>query len=63
MTHINRLREIASTEMGWAHFNPGTGMEWSRDHPVNSGECDDAERIERMTYAAFVARHCKEPRT
>jgi len=50
----------AMTASGWAYFNPDTGMEWSENHPVNSGECDDAEHIERMTYGAFIRAYCQK---
>lgn len=38
---------------GWAHHNPDTGPEWSVNHPVESGECEDATGIVRMTLAKF----------
>lgn len=41
---------------GWAYFNDGSGMEWSRNHPVNSGEVPDAVQIRRMTYEGFRAK-------
>lgn len=44
---------ISSVVMGFSYFNPDTGMEWSESHPINSGECDDAERVELMTLADF----------
>ena len=41
---------------GWAYLNPDSGMEWRPQHPVQSGECDDAESIETMTLAEFERR-------
>ena len=41
---------------GYAFLNEDTGMEWSRDHPVESGECPDAKQIEPMTLAEFRRR-------
>lgn len=41
---------------GWAYFNDGTGMEWSLNHPVESGEVPDATEIERMTYNGFRSK-------
>lgn len=34
---------------GWLFFNPDTGTEWSANHPVESGEVDDAENIRPAT--------------
>lgn len=41
---------------GWAYFNEDTGMEWSRNHPIESGEVPDAMDVERMTYSGFRAK-------
>ncbi len=38
---------------GWLFFNPDTGTELSENHPVRSGECDDAEDIRPATKRAL----------
>jgi hypothetical protein len=48
--------QVSDDTVGWAHLNPDTGIEWSRNHPVESGECEDAEDIERMTLGQFRQR-------
>lgn len=45
---------------GWSHFNPDTGMEWSKNHPVESGECTDAADITKMTLGEFRRRYPKD---
>lgn len=35
--------------LGWLFLNPDTGTEWSENHPVESGECDDATDITPAT--------------
>lgn len=35
---------------GYVFLNPDTGVEYSRNHPVQSGECDDAEDVRRSTH-------------
>lgn len=42
--------------IGWAYFNEDAGMEWSRNHPIESGEVPDALDVERMTYGGFRAK-------
>lgn len=39
---------------GWLYFNE-TGLTWSLDHPVTSGECPDAANIRPATAAAAVS--------
>ena len=56
MTEPERLATIAAADTGWVHLNPDTGMEWARNHPMESGECDDAEMVEQMTYGEFMRR-------
>lgn len=34
---------------GWVAWNPDSGEEYTRDHPVTSGECVEAERIRPST--------------
>lgn len=34
---------------GWVFWNPDSGEEYSANHPVDSGECEDAENIRRST--------------
>lgn len=34
---------------GWVFWNPDTGEEYSQNHPIESGECDDAEHIRKST--------------
>ena len=36
---------------GWLYHNPDTGEEWSLNHPVESGEVEDAENIRPATAA------------
>ena len=38
---------------GWKYFNEDEGAEWSVNHPLESGECDDATAIVRMTFSEF----------
>lgn len=33
------------TSIGWLFFNPDTGIEYSDQHPIHSGECEDARNI------------------
>lgn len=51
------MSEPHDDEAGWAYFNEDTGMEWSRNHPVESGEVPDAQEVERMTYSGFRAQY------
>lgn len=47
---------IAVAEMiGWLFFNPDTGTEFSPSHPVDSGECPDAEQVREATAANLLA--------
>ena len=46
---------------GFAYFNEDTGMEWSRNHPVESGEVPDATEIEAMTLGEFRHRWPADP--
>lgn len=34
---------------GWLYFNPDTGLEYTDSHPIDSGECPDAENILEAT--------------
>ncbi len=34
---------------GWVYWNPDSGEEYHPDHPVEAGQCEDAERIRRST--------------
>lgn len=34
---------------GWLYLNPDTGVEWSKSHPVESGEVPDAENVREAT--------------
>lgn len=34
---------------GWVYFNPDTGSEYARNHPVESGECIDATDVRPST--------------
>ena len=40
---------------GWLFLNPDTGTEWSSNHPVQSGEVDDAEDIRPATLETLHA--------
>lgn len=42
-------RERDEAPHGYVYFNPDTGMEFSTNHPVESGEVDDAEDIRPAT--------------
>ncbi len=44
-------------QLGWSYHNPDTGMEWTVDHPIESGQCTDATNVRRMTLRAFAAAH------
>lgn len=57
--------EPADDAPGWTFWNPDAGQEWLPEdmHPVDSGECDDAENVEAMTYGAFLARYCPNLRS
>jgi hypothetical protein len=52
--------EPADDMPGWSFWNPDSGQEWLPEdtHPVDSGECDDAENVVPMTYGAFLAAYC-----
>lgn len=43
------------TSLGWIFNNPDTGREYSKQHPVTSGECDDATHIVPATAANLLA--------
>lgn len=34
---------------GWVFYNPDSGEEYSRDHPIKSGETPYAENVRRST--------------
>lgn len=51
------IRDYSDNEPGWRYWNPDTGVEWAPSHPIGSGECDDAEDIEPMTYGEFIKRY------
>ena len=36
-------------QIGWLYFNPDAGTEFSPDHPVESGEVPDADRVRAAT--------------
>jgi hypothetical protein len=40
---------------GWIFHNPDTGMEWSEDHPIDSGEVPDAEAVQAATAGVLHA--------
>jgi|SRR5579859_4430901 len=42
-----------NSSKGYMFHNPDTGWEWSYNHPVLSGECDDATQIVAMTKMEF----------
>lgn len=47
---LNRaLSDAPAQPIGWLFHNPDTGTEFSEGHPVESGECDDAENIRPAT--------------
>lgn len=35
--------------LGWLFFNPDAGTEWADSHPIESGECEDAEELRPAT--------------
>ena len=39
--------------LGYLYSNPDTGTEFSENHPVESGECDDAENVREATAEAL----------
>ena len=41
--------EVVADGSGWVFWNPDSGEEYYPDHPVESGVCEDAERIRRST--------------
>ncbi|ADJ24796.1 hypothetical protein Hden_3001 [Hyphomicrobium denitrificans ATCC 51888] len=43
----------ANWPIGYLYLNPDTGTEFSENHPVESGECDDAENILEATAEAL----------
>jgi hypothetical protein len=47
----------AGDVIGYAFHNPDTGMEWSEDHPRESGEVPDAGRCQRMTLTGFREKY------
>lgn len=40
--------------VGWLFLNPDSGYEFSPNHPVESGECEDAENIRPATAKALL---------
>ncbi len=43
-------RRIKLTDgVGYVYWNPDSGEEYALDHPVSSGECEDAENIRHST--------------
>lgn len=46
-----------SEVIGYAYFNPGSGYEWSENHPVESGEVPDATELALMTRFQFDCAH------
>ncbi|CAH2606484.1 conserved protein of unknown function (plasmid) [Rhodovastum atsumiense] len=38
---------------GYSFYNPDTGTEWSREHPIESGQCDDATDIRPMRFSTW----------
>jgi ribosomal protein S27AE len=42
-------RGVALEGTGWVFWNPDSGEEYYPDHPVESGICDDAERVRKST--------------
>lgn len=38
------------SEYGWVFDNPDVGEQFSVDHPITSGECDDATNIRPATF-------------
>lgn len=40
--------------IGYLFHNPDTGMEFSRNHPIDSGECPDAENVRSATAEALL---------
>lgn len=45
---------------GWVFLNPSTKMEWPENHPVESGEVEDAERVPWEEQAAQIRRDALE---
>lgn len=44
-----RSAELEEPGVGWLFHNPDTGVEFSRQHPIKSGEVDDAEHVRPAT--------------
>lgn len=51
---LDRLRESDPHSFGWLYHNPDTGLEWSANHPIESGEVDDAEDVMPATAERLV---------
>ncbi|TGV26372.1 hypothetical protein [Mesorhizobium sp. M4B.F.Ca.ET.143.01.1.1] len=54
LAQVRTERDIAEgTDLldgdGWVFWNPDSGEEYSPNHPVESGECEDAEKIRNAT--------------
>ena len=47
-----RTREAFS---GYLFCNPDTGIEWNSQHPIDSGECEDATDIHRATFPRLIS--------
>jgi hypothetical protein len=43
----------STPSLGYLYFNPDTGTEFPENHPVESGECDDAENVREATAEAL----------
>lgn len=44
-----RAEAEVNAPVGWLYHNPDTGLEWSEQHPVESGETPDAEDVREAT--------------
>jgi hypothetical protein len=47
--HQEPIEPADTNGFGWVFWNPDSGEEYSLNHPIESGECPDAERIRSST--------------
>ena len=47
------LAETEDEAIGWLFINPDAGIEFNENHPIESGECEDAEDIRPATASAL----------
>ena len=47
---------------GYCFHNPDTGWEWNENHPIKSGECEDATDVKPMRFCTFRSQFMEAKR-